>query len=348
MVRKQGPKNSHNEQGSALVAVMAVIAVLSVMVAHLTVSSEIAAREARVLATRTSLRYSAESAAERGFWMLLADRREFGSQQLGTLQPLELGESERWLADGSLNRLEYGDHTVEVKLLDANRGLDVSGSNPGEQLQSFLQLKTEGLEQVEQVNRFLAVLLDYVDRDPETTRRLHGKTRADYEAEGWPDLPRRGPLREREELIWIDGVAEIVEMLRPGAEVSEFMETIRLIPPPDRSFPDRDRPSFFSSSHLLVQQLAGLNEEEMERLSMAYGEWREMRGNFFDYLEPDLAARVRGNFSFSEPRVVTVMAKARSHDNLMQRQIKMTRSVTDFIQSRGDARVMDNWHRVLY
>lgn len=343
---RQQQRIANGDEGSALIAVLMIVAVLTVMVTHLTASSEIAGRESHALATRTSLKYDAESAAERAFWLFLADRRQFRSRALSVLQPEDLLEDERWRADGSSRDIKGRNSTVQVTLLDANRGLDVSGPRPEAQLRAFLLRDTTDFEQVETVTRFVNVLQDYVDRS--AMGRLHGKSQDDYAAEGYPDMPRNAPLEMREEVIWIEGIDKIMAMLGRNVTAADFMDMVRIIPPRGRSFPDNERPSFFSSSPLLIQRLAGLTDEELDSIWQAQREWRNGRGNLFTYLDPGLTNRLRQHFSFTESSVVTVVATASSEDTLIQRQMRLTRHVAQFAQPRATTRVVENWQKVFF
>ncbi len=339
----------HNPQeaGSALIVVLTVLAVLTLMVAQLTANSEIAAREAQAAATRSSLRYSAESASERAFWMLLADRRQFRSRAVGVMQPEELAEQPRWQADGAKHRLAYGDHEVAITLLDANSGIDVSGVNPGGRLLTFLLPDAADLDQLETVRRFLDVLVDYIDDRERITSRLHGKTPADYAAEGWPDMPRMGALQMREELFWIDGIESALAILGDTARPDQLMASIRLIPPPGRAFPESGKPSFFSSNPLLVRQLSALSSEGLQELMVARDEWRESGGDFFSHLDPGLSGRLRENHSFVESSVVTIVAEASCPKGTIKRELRTTRHLSQFIQPRGTTRAVENWQKVL-
>lgn len=340
--------NTNGEEGSALIIVLTTLSVLAVMIAQLTASSEIASREARTAATRSALRYSAESATERGFWLLLNDRRRHPSRRLRVIQPPEMIEEERWQADGATRELAYEDHKVEITLLDANRGIDISNSDAGTNLRRFLLRDTEDLEQVQTVRHFIDVLLDYIDDRERVTSRQHGKSQADYEAEGWPDMPRGDTLQMREELLWIDGLKDIMPILQEEVSATNFIETIRLIPPAGRSFPGNDKPSLFSSHPLLIKQIAGLSQLEFEQVNQARREWQEGKGDFFNYLEPELASRLEQHFTFKESAVVTIVAKATSSNNLTVRKFRVTRDISRLNRNRGSMRVVENWQKAIY
>ena len=121
-VRRRG------RQGVALVAVLGVLAFITVLALHLATVSEVTGLEAKVISERGELKYVAESAAARAFWMLINERKNpAGSDADGasSLPGLNLDpEFESWRADGTTHQLEYGNIDISIRLR-AGRPLDV-------------------------------------------------------------------------------------------------------------------------------------------------------------------------------------------------------------------------------
>ncbi|MDX9980836.1 MAG: hypothetical protein RBU25_12500, partial [Lentisphaeria bacterium] len=190
------------QQGLALVAVLGVLAVTGLMIAHLAVLGEVVQRESAVAAERMRLKYAAESAAGDALWSYVVDRRLFANRSLGLLDVArENSEWEPWMLDG--RRHGGGEETaVTVALFDATGGIDLSGDSPGSELRD--RLDPEETDRNEQIRAFLDLAADYADGN-DLRREPYGKEREDYEGEGVPDFPRNGPLQFREEVYWLDG-----------------------------------------------------------------------------------------------------------------------------------------------
>ncbi len=345
--------NGHDEQGSALIMVLSVLAVLTVMIAHVTVFSEILGLESKVVVERSRLRYRAESGIERGFWLHLQDRRRQTSRFMGAGVGVEQVAGERWQADGRGHRLAYGEDLVEVRILDANSGIDISGVNPDRALRQLLPTTSSSpaggaasAAALVVVNRFFDVLLDYVDRGDAV--RLAGKEAPGYAAEGYPGMPRNGPLQYRSELLWLEGVEALAEMMAGGGEnaVAALLGCIRPIPPRGREFRQNLKPSFFSSSPLLLQRLARLDDEELEWVLGVRRSWQAGDLEELTFPEPGLEGRLRAQFSFQESAVVVIQALAQSSDAEVRREVEEVRPAVRFVRTRGTRRVIENWGRI--
>lgn len=317
----------------ALILVVGVAAVVALMAGHIAVTSETLAREAHTAATRTRLRYVAESASERAFWLLLADRARFGNRALGR-SALDRGpdEQEAWMMDGRQHELTVDEFTVQVVIRDADTGLDVSGPNAAQALREAL--RSDDVERQQVVDRFLDVLADYIDADD--AKRLYGKEVDDYRAEGHPDLPRNAPLQRREEVFWIDGLAAVLAQTGDLARVGQMdADTVRLIPPPGLQFPAArrgpggttasGRPAFFSATPYLIRSVGRFTDDEMRQVLEARAEWQAEGRVLDESLAPELMARLRSLFSFDESGIATVVATARSADGQVVRTLRVTR-----------------------
>jgi hypothetical protein len=296
--------------------------------------SEISAVESRAAAGRGELRYAAESAADRAFWLLLADRRRFSNRDLGTMRVTrEDSDEEGWMADGSPRTLEVGECSVEVRILDAAHGLDLSGRNPDQELRKILMPSVgEGEEPdqavVENLDRFLDILADYID--PNDLVRLNGMEMADYEAEGLFGLPRNAALQYREEALWLPGLRDVVPRIE-GAGASGYTDLtgqLRIIPPQGSAFPRRsDRPSFFATSPELLQQILGLSRSELEAILRARKSWQQEQAALDESLDPDLIGSLRSRFSFTESGIVTLQVTATRAG--LRRSLSLTRDAQE-------------------
>lgn len=316
------------QRGVALIIVVGTLAVLAFMVMHLTVISQLVSAEAKVAASRTYLAYAAESAADRAFWMLLQDRRRFGNRTLGVAAAERAAQGkaeEAWMMDSRPHSLMVGEYPASVKLADADSGLDFSGANPSSNLRVALQ--SDDLQQNDTVERFLDVLTDYLD--PDDTKRLHGKEVSDYASEGWPDLPRNNPVQCREEIYWLDGLFDAVSFKggdTAGADAGGIdQDAVRIIPPPGRSFPRSQRPSFFSASPALLKSLTPLTQAELPIVLAARQQWEDSGAIISEVLDAALYQRLSSKFSFQESGVVTVKAVATTPDGEIRRELSITR-----------------------
>jgi hypothetical protein len=281
----------------ALVVVMGTAAIAAVMAAHVMLLSETVAREAAVAAARQELRYAAESAADRAFWLHLVDRRLFTDRTLGVVSAeREERQLEPWMLDGRPHRFEGTACTVSLH--DALQGISFAGNQPGQELRE--QIDPEDSERREAVDTFLDIVADYVDPDDQT--HLRGMEQDDYEAEGWAGLPRDAPFQFREEIYWLPGWREVL------------YGPVQAIPPPGIGNPQRPGatalPPFFSSAPGVLQQRGGLDAAELALVLEARTRWQQDGIPLDQLLDADLLGRIRGRFSLVESTAVTVAVEA--------------------------------------
>jgi hypothetical protein len=333
-----------HEDGLALIVVLGFIAVMAVLAAHLTVSSEVIAREAKVASERGALRSAAESGVERAFWLHVVDRRDYRFRRLDVIDTAVMTDEERWLADGAAHSVVWDRPTTAVRVLDADRGIDLAGPRPDVALRKVLLEGDVSLDYQDAVGAFLDVLMDYVDRGDGDLTRLYGKERDAYEAEGVPRMPRNGPLEFREEILWIDGLTDVFEWDDREDSLDGLLETFRIVPPAGRGFSRNTKPSFFSASPSLITRLSGLTDDELAEVLEARQRWARDGGVLADYIGVDVWSRLQPHFSFVESGVVTVEARAVSADGSVVRVCRVTRDCRRF---PGAVRQpLDNWERV--
>ncbi len=336
------------EKGIALILVMGGLAVITVLAAHMTSTSEVTALEAKTLVTRNKLRYAAESAAARSYWLWFAHRQRFPArhEELGSRQPQLLTSAafENWYADGKVHQVEANGLEVEVSLLDANRGLNLFGGNAEKIVQQRIN-KNEESEQNRNLKTFLHALQDY--RDKGNAVRLYGMEEDGYREQGYRLMPRNGELQFREEVYWVPQVSELFSTTPKTGKRPR--PRLRIIPPDGRgrSFLGKSRrPSFFSSSAEELRRKLELSPPELETVLEARRSVQEESMALRDVLAPELYTRIQRNFSLGESGIVTVEAVAHRGD--IERKLVLTReSEPDNLHySKGD--LISNWQKVVY
>lgn len=295
----------------ALVAVMGVLAVTGLMLAHLAMLGAVVQRESVVVAERSRLKYEAESAAGDALWSYLVDRRLFADRSLGRLDTAREGSMlDAWMLDGTRHS-PNSDTEVTVALTDAVSGIDFSGNNPGSELGDRVDPDDE--ERAELVREFLNLAADYVDNN-DLRREPGGMERDDYEAEGILNFPRNGPLEFREEVYWLEGWREVLA------------DKVQIIPPQGIKLtkPNNNRPPFFSSSPDYIQRVLRLDDSELDQVLAARKAWRENQTPLGDSLDADLLGRINGSFSLLESGMATIEVLAESHVAGIARKIRLT------------------------
>lgn len=327
---KQSRKRRPRERGIAMIIVLATVALFFVLATMCMTSGRASRLNGKIHSSRAAARYAAESTTAHVQWMILSDRLDrrnaaagrLGRNALGTA-PAEDEEVSLWQADGNPLTLELDElTTVTFRILDANRGHDVTGRQPGRKLRRDLGLNLESsADEVAEVETFLDSLDDYVDNDEFV--RLHGHEQADYERLGHPGLPRNRPLLYAEEAYWIPGIQDFAPQL--GGSSGDFRpvpeDLLRIVPPIGRNFPAK--PAFFSSSPQMVQSLAGLTEEEMLLVEDAKQQWYQNRVPIRESLG-ELYQPIAEHLSFDESGVFTIDVTATTNNGTLSRTVSTT------------------------
>lgn len=324
------------EGGAALVLVLGVVTVVGLMAAHLVLVSEVTAREARVAAERLHLRYVAESGSARAAWMHAVDRSLFPARTLGADPEARVAMDtwEAWLLDGRPHDLDGG---CTVRLRDAVAGVTVADmeSVRRDVLTGF---GADDAERRHVVETWVHRLEDYVDSN-DLLRQVDGGMEApEYQAAGYPTLPRNGPLQFRQEVYWVPGWQAVLSA--PPA----------VVPPPGVKLPQQGKPPFFSSSATVLRERADLSEEELQMVLAARDRWRDEGGDFMELLGAPLAARLGRSFSFTESGIAEIESVAVSADGRIRRRLTVIRDVrlgeaSSFVDAKREA--LSNWERRL-
>lgn len=338
-----------SERGSAMVIVIGVIAVLTLMILHISVASGILAKEVQVAVARMQLRYDAESAAEHACWMFISDRKRHPSRTISTSQEvaLSIGEDEvRWQADGSGRQLDLPGMNAVVAILDADQGLDISAANAAQNLKTLLAAEEAiSPEASELLPFFTDQITDYIDGGDDF-RRLNGMENPDYAAQGWPDLPRNNPLQFREEILWIPAVPEFMALLGMTSP-AELVGSLRLIPPRGSSFPRQQKPNFFGASSALLRSKLNLDSADAAMVMEARDRWQRGDSGALDGLPPEILAQIRGQFSFAETGIVTVTATATLPGTEIKRSLRLTRDCRTPPPANSLLPAWENWEMTL-
>ena len=338
-----GVNRNNKEDGSALIVVLGLLAILTLLVTHLSTSSMIAAKEATVVAERSALRHKAESACGRAFWNHLIDRRKFRNRNLtgDNRSEKELNSGDRWRADGRLHKLGTKSYPVEVRLVDNNNGIAVNPANPEKTLRDFLkppnleqELTTESsgnTEYIEAIDKFCDVLQDYVDSDGQDMKHLHGKEQPGYADQGFPDMPRNDKLQLAAELLWIEGLEETPPFKSGIMTPKRFLDVVRL----DKGGRNRgsNKPNFFAVDSWFIKRHAELTGNQMAELEDALSDWRENGGNFLNTLSPEVASKLRRTFSFTPSGELRLVATAFAMNKNIERTVVLERDAKDFTVS---------------
>ena len=287
---KPAPTGADRQRGMALMLVLGVLATVLLMVAHLMTVAEVIAKEAKVAALRSEMRYQAEAAADTGFWMLLTDRRLFANRKLG--QSLEAREAvsdfEPWMVDRRAHAFDNDSCYVYLQAAE----------------QAFIVTKPDTLkdnvdpddqEKLDEISEFIDVLNDYTDRDD--LKKLYGKEVDDYAADGFPTLPRNNAMQFREELYWLPNWQNCV--------VGE----VTVIPPRNINYVmGKNKPSFFSASEDYVKQVLDLGDNEWGAIEQAREEWANNGTPLEDSLDAALYQTILGAFDFNEADLAAISA----------------------------------------
>lgn len=344
--RAQGPAarstRRENQRGIATVLVLMLILVLTFLAVHITTITQVTAREAQVNSVRSRQRFVAESAADQAFWQLLNDRRTYPNRALGgEPDATRLNDkTDAWLADSRLHLWDEDDFAVQVQVVDAESGLDVTG---GASLTA--QLQANGGKLDETLDRLQDEWGDATDADD--AKRLHGRENSDYAADGWPELPRNAPMRVAEELLWLPAFAGFLtagrELPPAPPELAGLAAGLRVIPPRGFAFPRKGMSSLFNTPPELMARALNLQDGETGLIRNALAEWRESGRPLAETLPPDLLARLQNRYSTTESGVCTFKVTVTGRDGQIQSRLVTTRDARSLPAAIPQGPVLMYW-----
>lgn len=193
---------SGTDRGFALVIVLWAGVLLSVIAASFAFSMRVETRLAGNLAERARASAIAEAGIRRGIVALLADPSD-----------------PRWVADGRLYELPFGDGSMQIRLLSENGKIDLNGA-PEALVQGLLRSLAESgeISDARLASRIAGAILDW--RDPDKRVRPDGAEDRNYKASGRPVGSRDGAFLSVAELGQVLGVdAEAYARLAPRLTV---------------------------------------------------------------------------------------------------------------------------------
>ena len=297
----------------AILMVLGIVAATTLLAAHMMAFSETIAMESAVNAMTSKLRFKVESATDEAFWMHLTDRRLYSDRTLGnSLEDREaVSDFEPWMLDGREHEIE---DDCWAYLNDAVKQFSVD--NVQDVKNNFDPDDTEGIEMA---NTFIDIFQDYTDSD--ALLNIYGKEVDDYEAEGFPTLPRNDKMEFRAEIFWLEGWQDVI----PG--------DITIIPPKGLTITKNDsKPSFFSSSEddirrILELKALKITDAQIDQIIDARREWQETGNALSEILDGDLLITVKNYFSFKESNFAEITAVATAYEGALQVVRTVTREV---------------------
>jgi len=143
-----------DEKGAALVTVLCFVVLVAMVTASAVTVSQISNYTSKTFTDRSVSAYLAEGVAARIQWLIIADKKKFTSRVLGdTEYDKEL--QERFLADGTLHKIDYYGTEIDVTIYDMSSGFDISGTNPTRQLARQNATLTDDTELQEAFSEFI-------------------------------------------------------------------------------------------------------------------------------------------------------------------------------------------------
>ncbi len=295
----------------ALLMVLGVLATTTVLIAHLMLFSQVISKEAYQISRKGLLRYQAESAADTAFWMHLTDRRLFSNRTLGQSvdDPIRSdADFPPWMLDGRPHEFDEGLCTVYLN--SAENGIRVDSLN---QLKAGLDASDDA-DIIADIDDFAACYADYCDTNDFTN--VNGFERDDYEAEGFPTLPRNNAMRFKAELYWLPNWHNVLT------------RQICIIPPRGISYRfSSNKPSIFNASAAEICQYLNIDRDsnEFEAVMQAINEWQTNGTPLDDTMDFELLTQVRSSFTFAEPGLALVVSTAYDSGREIHAAYRVTR-----------------------
>ena len=326
MTKYRQKTNFRDEKGAALITVLCFVVLVAMVTASAVTISQISNFTSRTFTDRSVSAYLAEGAAARVQWLVIADKKKFTSRILGdTDYDREL--QERFLADGTLHKIDYYGTEIDVTIFDMSSGYDISGDNPARQLVRQDATLSDDKELRDAFSAFTDCVKDYVDMDNYT--QLHGMEKSDYTAKGLYPLPRNARFQFREEIMLIPGFGKFFQPDSYG-RVSSF----RVIPPLNMPNMAQNN-NFFSASRELIMTRCAFTSEQADKVIEARDRWKNERIPLSQSLEPGLLTTLKSRFSFNESGFFTILVEASPGTNRAKRILAASMQVGTQLAAPG-------------
>ncbi|EKE75972.1 general secretion pathway protein GspK [Gallaecimonas xiamenensis] len=197
-------------KGVALVAVLWLLALLSLMAAALTTTSRLEGQ----LTLNQDQTVRGQALAE-------------GAIRLAMVNLLQPATQQPWLADGGIQQISLNQQQVELAISDERGKVDINNATPELLTQLLLAAGAD-----EQEVQLVDVILDW--RDGDDLVSLHGAEDADYAAAGLDYGAKDAPFQSLDELDLLLGMpAALAQRLKPALTVMTHASTVNpLYAPP--------------------------------------------------------------------------------------------------------------------
>lgn len=309
-------------------AVLCILLTVGMLAASSVALSKASAEGLAICSGRAESWYAAESAASRMQWLLMREFELNPDREAGKLPAAASAQlkGERFNADGANHSLQLYGVEAGCRISDMVCGLDAA--NASASLRSLF--RDQGPSRDGRVQEDAETCASRIDDycDPDDFVRKGGFERSDYEAAGLLGLPRNGPIRFREELALIPGLAALLPEPEDGV-----LDLFRPIAP--NGLPQAaGRPSFMSAKPLLIEKLCKLNAKELDAVLQARAKWKEKGIELKESLAPDLLQKLKGSLGFTESGFYTFEVKGQS-GGAAPGSIRMSMRVERQIQGAG-------------
>lgn len=291
-------KSLKNQQGSALIAVLALLFTAGILTTATVSLSKMGSFDmASHLDLQRSM-YIMEGAANRIQYLVAADTNNFPGESLGYTNYEEYTH-DRYLADGVEHYIDYYGTPLKFTVTDAFGGLNFTAENYRNTLSMLKSNYVDDLNWTEELDILQKRIDDYEDSDDEA--QDDSMETAEYEELGQSPLPRQDQFQFREELLWIPGFREIIPPDKDGR-----LSRIRLIPPEGTVNELRAQmPSLFTADMFILRTYTNLSEENAQLVLDALEKWRTDREPLEDALDAEVLSAL-SNLSANDSGYYTV------------------------------------------
>ena len=299
-----------DEKGAALITVLCFIVLVAMVTASAVTVSQISNYTSRTFADRSVSAYLAEGVAARIQWLIMADKKKFSSRVLGETE-YDREAQERFLADGTLHKIDYYGTEIDATIFDMSSGYDISDDNPAKQLESQKLSFADNSELKEDFSAFIDCLKDYVDKDD--FLQMKGMEKSAYTAKGLYPLPRNGRMQFKEEIMLIPGFGKFFQPDNYGR-----IPSFRVIPPINMQKIGQNN-DFFSASRELIMSRCAFSVEQTAKIIEAREKWKSERIPLSKNLDAGVLSTLKSKFSFNESGFFTILVEASLGQNRAKR-----------------------------
>ncbi|MFA6293260.1 MAG: hypothetical protein WC637_15850 [Victivallales bacterium] len=304
------PSAIRGEKGAALITVLCFVVLVAMITASAVTVSQISNYTSRTFTDRSVSAYLAEGAVARVQWLIIADKKKYSNRTLGDTD-YEQEQQERFLADGTLHKIDYYGTEIDVTIFDMSSGYDISGDTPTRQLEIQKSAFTDNTEMQEAFSAFVDCVGDYVDKGDFV--QLKGMEKSDYTAKGLYPLPRNGRMQFREEIMLVPGFGKIYQPDSYGR-----LSAFRIIPPQNMQNMAQNN-DFFSAPREQIMSRCGFSSEQADMVIEARNLWKNERIPLSQSLDVGLLTTLKSRFSFRESGFFTILVEASPGQNRAKR-----------------------------